>query len=156
MSDEELYVFMFCFFNRKDQKISPPFGLEEIRRVFYDYDWDAGFAVEEVIVDDVIENKLIIQFVSRKGFNVQLEDDPNNILNSIIGKEQFISNLFFQLTDGNPKENSLNGLEGYFCCLGLSSLTRDESREQIFEIGFSKYGELNPADVSLAAILGIR
>lgn len=43
--------------------------VELIRETFSEFDWNMGFAVEEVVVDDLLNSNLLIQFVSSKAFS---------------------------------------------------------------------------------------
>ena len=42
--------------------------IASIRSTFSDFDWSPGFAVEEIVADDLVSNNLLIQFVSFKEF----------------------------------------------------------------------------------------
>jgi hypothetical protein len=42
--------------------------IQIIRETFNDFNWGPGFAVEEIVADQLINENLIIQFVSFKEF----------------------------------------------------------------------------------------
>lgn len=154
MGNEKLTMCLFCFYSRKDGRIVPPPNVEAIRNTFYDYDWDPGFAVEEVVVDDILANKLVIQFVSRKDFILDDNEDLDyNLYSKVVGKEQFISNIFSQLLSEESDVPSPKGIEGYFCFLGEAGSERAQGSEKIYKIVFSKYGELIESDMSLDTLL---
>ena len=71
-----------------------------IRETFNDFDWEQGFAVEEIVADQLVNDNLIIQFVSFKDF-VQKDEKsgkltlyPETTNAVLLGKEQFLGNLY--------------------------------------------------------------
>ena len=141
-------MYLFCFY-AKDKSGSSSLSeeqIEEIRACFDDYDWDVGFAVEDVVTNDIVNKKLLIQFVSRKNFIFDSFDDlSGNIFNRIVGKEQFLSNLFY---GGNMKN-----VEAYFCFLGEASDSRSKSSEEIYKIKFDKFSSLTKVNCVLEDLL---
>jgi hypothetical protein len=148
MEGNNMNMYLLCFYARDKNGISSlsEEQIDEVRACFEDYDWDAGFAVEEVVTNEVVNRKLLIQFVSRKSFIFDNFDDlGSNIFTRMVGKEQFLSNLFY----GGNMEN----VEAYFCYLGEPSDKRSKTREEIYKIEFDKFSTFTKVNCALEDIL---
>lgn len=168
-----MYMYLFCFLkqsqNNKKPVLQDKIGfarssilnkkqIQAIQSTFEEYEWDMGFAVEETIANEISNNKLLIQFVSPKKFKeIQFahatEDDlNNNLYTRIVGKEQFISNLFF-----NIGEDVMNNgeIRGFFVNLGEASAERQINSENVYEIDFDKYGELRTSTLTLEELIAL-
>jgi hypothetical protein len=122
--------------------------ISDIQSTFSNFDWERGFDVEEIVVNEFINGKLVIQFVSPKQFVIQkskkkFELHAENISEVICGKEQFFGTLYFS---GHDK------LEAYFGYLGIASDVRDNN-EVIYKVNISKYSELIQTKMKLEEIL---
>ena len=168
-----MYMYLFCFFKKSESNKKPGLldkigfakssslnkkQIEAIQSTFEEYEWDMGFAVEETIANEISNNKLLIQFVSPKKFNEikfghATEDDLNeNLYSRIVGKEQFISNIFF-----NIGEDVMNNGEigGFFVNLGEASAERKINDEKVYEIDFDKYGGLRISTLTLEELIAM-
>lgn len=121
-----------------------------IRNTFSDFDWSQGFDVEEMVANDIVNDNLIIQFVSFKEFSQKTENGltlyPLNVDAVLSGKGQFFGTLF---DSGNGIEN----LDTYFCYLGEASESRDIETELYFKVEFGRYSPLNKVEISLEEIM---
>ena len=124
--------------------------IQIIRETFKEFDWQPGIAVEEIVADQLINDNLIIQFVSFKEF---IEKDkktkgitlyPETVEAVLTGKGQFFGSLF---------SNDIEDLETYFCYLGDASSERDEKNETIFKVGYGKYSSLDITNLKLEQLL---
>ena len=124
--------------------------IQIIRETFKEFDWEPGFAVEEIVADQLINDNLIIQFVSFKEF---IEKDkktkeitlyPETVEAVLTGKGQFFGSLFI---------SDMEDLETYFCYLGYASNERDEKNESIFKVEYGKYSSLDITNLKLAQLL---
>ena len=117
-----------------------------------------GFAVEETITNEISNNKLLIQFVSPKKFNEiksghATEDDLNkNLYTRIVGKEQFISNIFFNIGEDVMSNGEIRG---FFVNLGEASAERQINTENVYEIDFDKYGGLRISTLTLEELIAL-
>jgi hypothetical protein len=123
--------------------------VEFIRNHFKDFSWSPGLYVEDVVLDEVINDNLLIQFVSSKEF-CKINNDKISLISDTIGvltdKGNFFSSLYFQ---------SLNFdlLETYFCFLGTASENRDASNEAVFKVEYANYSNLTELEISLEELL---
>ena len=168
-----MYMYLFCFFKKSQSDKKPGLldkvgltkstslnkkQIQAIQSTFEEYEWDMGFAVEETIANDISNDKLLIQFVSPKKFKeIQFghdtEDDLNsNLYTRIVGKEQFISNIYF-----NIGEDVMNNgeIRGFFVNLGEASAERQINSENVYEIDFDKYGGLRVSTLTLEEIIAL-
>ena len=128
--------------------------INSIRSIFSSFDWDAGFAVEDVIANDILNGNLVIQFVSYKDFvNENQESDqvtlfPDTIESTLIGKAQFFGTLF---SLGEEIEN----LDTYFGFLGDAMETRNPENEVLYKVEYDKYSILHKLNISLESLLGV-
>ena len=126
--------------------------IQKIKNVFSDFDWNQGFAVEEVVVNDIVNNNLLIQFVSFKDFFVQDESSskitifPINVEAVLTGKGQFFGTL-------NDIDLEIAKLDTYFAYLGEATEGRNQINEVIFKIEYGKYSKLNPTDINLENLI---
>ena len=142
MSSPLMYLLVFKKPSQEQIKI--------IKETFSQFDWEPGFAVEEIVADEIINDNLIIQFVSFKEF--VLEDKktkeitlyPETIEAVLTGKGQFFGSLF---------SNNIDDLETYFCYLGNASNERDEKNESIFKVDYGKYSSLDITNFKLEQLL---
>ena len=124
--------------------------IQIIRETFKEFDWEPGFAVEEIVADEIINDNLIIQFVSFKEFVVEDKKTkeitlyPETIEAVLTGKGQFFGSLF---------SNNIDDLETYFCYLGNASNERDEKNESIFKVDYGKYSSLDITNFKLEQLL---
>jgi hypothetical protein len=126
--------------------------IEKIRHIFSDFDWDSGFAVEELVVDEIINNNLLIQFVSAKEF-FEKDDNSNDITISptnveavLTGKGQFYGTLY-------SLDIEIEKLDSYFAYLGEATENRDQKNEVIYKIEYGKYSNLVPTDIILEKLI---
>jgi hypothetical protein len=135
-----MYMYLFVFKDIKDaQKIY-------IENSFNDYDWDRGFAVEEVVANEMISDIYFIQFVSRKPFDLSKVSDPSNLAFSLLNKEQFLCQLFFS-------DINFNAIPSYFGYLGEATEERNPEQEKIYKIEYSKYSQLKEVNLGLEDLL---
>lgn len=144
MSSPLMYLLVFKKPSHQQIKI--------IKETFSDYTWKPGFAVEEIVADEIINDNLIIQFVSFKEFVIEDKKTkeitlyPETVEAVLTGKEQFFCSLFFN-------SSNIRDLETYFCYLGNASNERDEKNESIFKVEYGKYSELNKVDTTLENLI---
>ncbi len=124
--------------------------ITSIRNTFSDFDWGQGFAVEEVVLNELINNNLLIQFVSSKEF-FQIENDeivlfPKTVDAVLSGKGQFFGTLLDNTSD-------IDTLETYFCYLGIASEIRDTNNEIVYKVEYGKYSNLNKFDIPLEQLI---
>ena len=137
-------MYLLVFKNPSHQQI------EIIKETFSEFDWEPGFAVEEIITDEIINDNLIIQFVSFKEFFVEDKKNkevtlyPETINAVLTGKGQFFGSLF---------SNNIEDLETYFCYLGNASNERDEKNESIYKVEYGKYSSLERTNFKLELLL---
>ena len=121
-----------------------------IRETFNDFDWEQGFAVEEIVADQLVNDNLIIQFVSFKDFIQKDEKSgkltlyPETANAVLLGKEQFLGNLY---------NNDIENVETYFCYLGEASDERDIANEIFFKVEYGKYSSLEQVNKNLEDLL---
>ena len=122
--------------------------IDSIRSTFSDFDWAPGFAVEEIVADDLVSNNLLIQFVSFKEF-FQKDINSDEIIifstsvdSALTGKGQFFGTLY-------SLEQNIENLDTYFCYLGEASQSRDIGNETFYKVEYSKYSILNKIDTTL-------
>lgn len=124
--------------------------VEIIRNTFSDFDWSQGFDVEDIVANDIINDNLILQFVSFKEFFQKIENGitlyPLTVDAVLSGKGQFFGTL---IDSGNGIEN----LDTYFCYLGEASESRNLENELYFKVDFGKYSALNKVEISLEEIM---
>ena len=124
--------------------------VEIIRNTFSDFDWSQGFDVEDIVANDIINDNLILQFVSFKEFFQKIENGitlyPLTVDAVLSGKGQFFGTL---IDSGNGIEN----LDTYFCYLGEASESRNLENELYFKVEFGKYSALNQVEISLEEIM---
>ena len=126
--------------------------IDSIRSTFSDFDWSPGFAVEEIVVDDLVSNNLLIQFVSFKEFfQKDLNSDeiiisPASVEAALTGKGQFFGTLY-------SLEQNLENLDTYFCYLGEASQSRQIENETFYKVEYSKYSKLNKIDTTLENLI---
>lgn len=166
-----MYMYLFCFFKKSQSNKKPGLldkigfaksnslnkkEIEAIQSTFEEYEWDMGFAVEETIANEISNNKLLIQFVSPKKFKeVQFghatEDDlDKNLYTRIVGKEQFISNIFFNIGEDVMKNGEIRG---FFVNLGEASAERKINSENVYEMDFDKDGGLRISTLTLEELI---
>ena len=142
MSSPLMYLLVFKKPSKEQIKI--------IKETFSQFDWKPGFAVEEIVADEIINDNLIIQFVSFKEFVVEDKKTkeitlyPETIEAVLTGKGQFFGSLF---------SNNIDDLETYFCYLGNASNERDEKNESIFKVEYGKYSSLERTNFKLELLL---
>ena len=142
MSSALMYLLVFKKPSQEQIKI--------IKETFSQFDWKPGFAVEEIVADEIINDNLIIQFVSFKEFVVEDKKTkeitlyPETIEAVLTGKGQFFGSLF---------SNNIDDLETYFCYLGNASNERDEKNESIFKVDYGKYSSLDITNFKLEQLL---
>ena len=145
MEHPKMYLFIF----KKPSEIQ----IEAIRNTFSDYDWDAGFAVEDVIANDILNENLIIQFASFKEFAFEPKNSdlitlyPNTIESVLTGKGQFFGHLL-------SLDLKIENLDTYFCYLGEASEQRNTGNEVFYKVEYDKYSILHKVDISLEILLG--
>lgn len=135
--NEYSYCLVVKNVNDKQQKIC--------QEIFEDYKWESGLDVHKVIVDQLIGKNLVIQFVSHKNFDLDDDSIGKNIVHRLLGKDQFISNLYYTF--------EFDSAEAWFAVLGGASDKRDKENEVVYQIEFSKYGELQKTELSLEEII---
>ena len=124
--------------------------IQIIRETFNEFDWEPGFAVEEIVADQLINDNLIIQFVSFKEFikkdkkTKEITLYPETIEAVLTGKGQFFGSLY---------SSDIEDLETYFCYLGHASNEREEKNESIFKVGYGKYSSLEITNLKLEQLL---
>jgi len=90
----KLYSYQFLFYDVNKEQV------DCLIAQMQDYDWDAGFAINECFLTKDDE-KIIFKFTSSKAFddkdieNWTDEDLDKNLITRMIGKEQFFSGIFF-------------------------------------------------------------
>lgn len=137
-------MYLLVFKKPSDQQI------QIIRETFNNFDWEPGFAVEEIVANQLINDNLIIQFVSFKEFikkdkkTKEITLYPETTKAVLTGKEQFFGTLF---------SSDIEDLETYFCCLGDASSERDEKNESIFKVVYGKYSSLDITNLKLEQLL---
>jgi hypothetical protein len=126
--------------------------VESIRETFSNFDWSIGFAVEEIVVNDMLHDNLLIQFVSFKEF-IQNDGDgdeitlfPETVEAVLTGKGQFYGALR-NLAQG------IEELESYFAYLGVASENRDAASEVIFSVKYDKYSTLTKSTMRLEELI---
>ena len=145
MESPKMYLFVF----KKPNEIQ----MQAIRNTFLDYDWDAGFAVEDVIANDILHKNLIIQFASFKEFSFEPKDSneitlyPITIESVLTGKGQFLGHLLSLCL-------KIENLDTYFCYLGEASEERNTENEVFYKVEYDKYSTLHKVDISLEILLG--
>jgi hypothetical protein len=128
--------------------------INSIRSTFSSFDWDAGFAVEAVIANDILNDNLVIQFVSSKEFVNDNQDFdevtlfPDSIESTLIGKAQFLGTL---LSLGEEIER----LDSYFGFLGNANEKRNPENEVLFKVEYDKYSILHKLNISLESLLEV-
>ena len=168
-----MHMYLFCFFKKSQSNkklgLLDKIGLakstslnikqiQAIQSTFEEYEWDMGFAVEETIANEISNNKLLIQFVSPKNFeeikfgHATDNDLNNNLYTRIVGKEQFISNIYFNI--GEEVMNS-GEIRGFFVNLGEASAERQINFEKVYEIDFDKYGGLRISTLTLEELIAM-
>ena len=126
--------------------------IASIRSTFSDFDWSPGFAVEEIVADDLVSNNLLIQFVSFKEFfQKDLNSDeiiifPTSVEAALTGKGQFFGTLY-------SLEQNIENLDSYFCYLGEASQSRHIENETFYKVEYSKYSKLNKIDTTLENLI---
>lgn len=119
---------------------------EFIEQTFNDYDWPRGFAVEEVVVNEILNDNYVIQFVSSKEFDMNKLSDQDDLSFSLLNKEQFLCHLFFSDIEADK-------IPSYFGNLGSAMDERDSKNEKIYKIQYGKYSSLEEAKLSLEELL---
>jgi hypothetical protein len=141
---ENPYMYLLVF--KKPSKSQ----VEIIRNTFSDFDWSQGFDVEEIVANDIVNNNLIIQFVSFKEFFQNNGNEitlyPETVDAVLSGKGQFFGTLF-------DSGGGVDGLDTFFCYLGEASETRDIENELYFKVEFGRYSSLNKVDTSLEQLM---
>lgn len=126
--------------------------IDSIRSTFSDFDWAPGFAVEEVVADDLVSNNLLIQFVSFKEFfqkdknSDEITIFPTSVESALTGKGQFFGTLY-------NLEKKIENLDTYFCYLGEASQNRDIENETFYKVEYGKYSLLNKVDTTLENLI---
>jgi len=124
--------------------------IDLITNTFNDFDWSKGFDVEEIVVNQIIGDKLVVQFVSNKQFFIEdkksktFKFHDENIQSVLTGKGQFYGTLFAA---------GISEIESYFGFLGEASNERQKEKEKIYRIKISKYSELIEEIVTLEELL---
>ena len=141
---ESPFMYLLLFKNPSEIQIN------NIRNTFSDFDWSQGFGVEEIIVEELINNKLIIQFVSFKKFFLENNNEvtlyPNAIESVLTGKGQFLGSLL-------DKGLGIENLETFFCYLGVAADSREGNSETIYKVEYGKYSKLINVNLTLENIL---
>ncbi len=141
---ENLHMYLLVFKKPSKSQIAI------IRNIFSDFDWGQGFDVEEVVVNEVINDNLLIQFVSFKEFfqneNNEITLYPLTVDAVLSGKGQFLGTLL-----DSAKE--IDKLDTYFCYLGIAADNRDEKNEIAFKVEYGKYSSLNKIDLALGQLI---
>ena len=146
MSSPSYLMYLLVFKNPSSEQV------EIIRDTFSNFDWSMGFAVEEVVVNDLFQNNFLIQFVSSKVFIGRDSDSdeltlfPTNIEAVLTGKGQFYGEL-------RNSSSGIENLDSYFCYLGEASDNRDSKNEVIYKVEYGKYSSLNKIDISLEKLI---
>ncbi len=128
--------------------------INSIRSTFSSFDWHAGFAVEDVIANDILNDNLVIQFVSFKDFINENQDSdevtlfPNTIESTLIGKEQFLGTLL-------SLEEEIETLDSYFGYLGNATKERNSKNEVLYKVVYDKYSMLDKLNISLENLLEV-
>ena len=126
--------------------------IDSIRSTFSDFDWSPGFAVEEILSDDLVNDNLLIQFVSFKEFfqkNLNSDEiiiSPNPVEAALTGKGQFFGTLY-------SLEQNIENLDTYFCYLGEASQSRHIENETFYKVEYSKYSKLNKIDTTIEYLI---
>ena len=142
MENPHMYLFIF----KKPSKSQ----VEIIRNTFSDFDWSQGFDVDEIVANDIVNDNLIIQFVSFKEFfqkdGNEISLYPQTVEAVLSGKGQFFGTLF-------DSGKGVEALDTYFCYLGEASESRDIEQELYFKVDFGRYSSLNKVDTSLEQLM---
>ena len=127
------YCYVLLFKSPTEQQI------ERIRNVFSDYDWSAGFAVEEIENDELINNYLVIKFISRKSFFIHNKNefilDAAVVESVLTGKGQFLGHLY-------SLEEGIEKLDSYFFYQPDEVFENDQKIEIGYKIEYGKYSKL--------------
>jgi hypothetical protein len=141
---ENPYMYLLVF--KKPSKSQ----VEIIRNTFSDFDWSQGFDVEEIVANDIVNDNLIIQFVSFKEFFQNNGNEitlyPQTVEAVLSGKGQFFGTLF-------DSGKGVEELDTYFCYLGEASEIRDLEHELYFKVDFGRYSSLTKVDTSLEKLM---
>lgn len=146
MSDTTFLMYLLVFKSPTEEQI------EKIRAVFSDFDWNMGFAVEEVVANDIFKDRLVIQFVSSKTFVSREENSdeltlfPETVEAVLTGKGQFFGCL-------RTASIGIEKLESYFGFLGIASEERNPDEEIIYKVTYGKYSTLEKVNLSLEQLI---
>ncbi len=109
-----------------------------------------GFDVDEIVANDIVNDNLIIQFVSFKEFfqkdGNEISLYPQTVEAVLSGKGQFLGTLF-------DSGKGVEALDTFFCYLGVASESRDIEQELYFKVDFGRYSSLNKVDTSLEQLM---
>ncbi len=146
MSQSQLSMYLLVFKNPSDEQV------ETIRGVFSEFDWSMGFAAEEIVANDILKGRLLIQFVSSKVFvtkengSNELTLFPTSVEAVLTGKGQFYGAL-------RNADCGIENLESYFAYLGIASENRDPENEIIYKVTYDKYSSLNKVNMTLEELI---
>ena len=70
-----------------------------------DYDYGGGFDSQEITIKTV-EGNFLVEFISNKKFSLD-EDIEDNLLDTLIGRGNFFSHLYFSLDDLKVNEDEI-------------------------------------------------
>jgi hypothetical protein len=123
---------------------------EIFRAAFRDFAWSQGFAVEEIVTDEIVNGDLLIQFLSFKEFFQKNEEfislNPDTVESVLTGKGQFFGALYSQ-------DIAIEEKETYFVYLGEASESRAIENEAVYQVELAKYSDLKKMDLSLENVL---
>jgi hypothetical protein len=146
MSKNTLNMYLLLFKKPSEKQVAL------IRETFSEFDWSMGFAVEEVVVDDLLNSNLLIQFVSSKAFfeldssSNELTLFPTTVEAVVTGKGQFLGTL-------RNLGQGIEELETFFIYLGEASENRNVESEIIYKVKYDKYSDLIKIDTRLEVLL---
>ena len=146
MSQSSLFMYLLVFKNPSDEQV------DSIRSVFAEFDWNLGFAVEEIVANDMLNGNLLIQFASPKVFISKEEGSdeltlfPTTVEAVLTGKGQFYGAL-------RNLGAGIENIESYFVFLGNASENRNPEDEIVYKVEYDKYSSLNKVDTSLEKLI---
>ena len=146
MSQPSLFMYLLVFKNPSDEQV------DSIRSVFAEFDWNLGFAVEEIVANDMLNENLLIQFASPKVFISKEEGSdeltlfPTTVEAVLTGKGQFYGAL-------RNLDAGIENIESYFVFLGNASENRNLEDEIVYKVEYGKYSSLNKVDTPLEKLI---